>query len=104
MDKKVTGEMSLETRKRLIAAADRALKWRRDRIMGWRIILFSWRRALGHEDEWHAYFTCWRHGTNIIAEWVGPYDLGLERDDPQFDPDGPDTLAEYIHRWSDAET
>ncbi len=70
--------MSVETRQRLIAATQRALKERRDRIMGWRIALFTIRQWIGHKDEWHAYFTCYTHGTDISAPWVGPYELGRE--------------------------
>lgn len=67
-----------EQRQRFLGAADRALAWRRERIMGWRVALFTWRWALGWDDDWHAYFTCHRHGTSIAAPWTGPWVLGTD--------------------------
>lgn len=69
-------DVSLATRTRLIAAAERGLAWRRERIMSARLALFWLRSMLGHRDAWHSYFTCARHGTDIVGgPWVGPYDL-----------------------------
>lgn len=68
--------MSVETRQRLIAAAERGLAWRRERIMVGRLAVTVMAEMAGHSVDWHSLFDCDRHGHHPLdVAWVGPYDL-----------------------------
>ena len=70
-------DLTVDARKRMIAAADRALKWRRDKIMIARLTFFwtSWFIG-GKKPDWHSLFDCEKCGHHPLrATWIGPYDL-----------------------------
>lgn len=69
--------MTTDQRQRLIAAAERGLKWRRDRLNGWRVILMTMHQVMGHRVTWHDYHPCdsCGHWWDVPA-WVGPWTLG----------------------------
>lgn len=66
-----------EQRQRFLAAAERGLKWRRDRIMEWRCTLF-WMLwcVTSKEPVWHDFFDCSKCHPWPSVSWVGPYELG----------------------------
>lgn len=68
--------MSVEMRLRFIAAAQRGLAWRRERIMAGRLVVTVMAEMAGHGVDWHSLFDCDRHGHHPLdVTWVGPYDL-----------------------------
>ena len=72
----MTAPMSVETRQRMIAAAERALTWRRERIMYGRLAVMCMAEAWGWPVDWHSLFNCDRHRHHPLnVQWVGPFDL-----------------------------
>lgn len=68
--------MTVETRLRLIAAAERALAWRRERIMLGRLAVMCIAEAWGWPVDWHSLFNCDRHRHHPLnVKWIGPFDL-----------------------------
>lgn len=68
--------MTVETRQRLIAAANRALTWRRERIMYARLAVVVMVESWGWPVDWHSLFDCDRHHHHpLYAKWVGPFDM-----------------------------
>lgn len=70
--------LSTDQRQRFVAAANRGLKWRRDRLNGWRVLLMTMHQAMGHRVKWHDYYPCHKcaHWWDE-PKWIGPYILGV---------------------------
>lgn len=69
--------LTIEQRQRFLGAAERALQWRREKIMIARLTFFwaCWFMS-GQEPDWHSLFECDRHGHHPLrATWVGPFDF-----------------------------
>lgn len=71
--------MSPEVRQRMLDAAGRGLRWRREKIMIARLTFnwISWAVA-GNPPDWHSLFECDRCGHHPLATtWDprGPYDF-----------------------------
>ena len=75
-----------EQRQKFLAAAERGLRYRRERIDGWRWVLFVtiWWLS-GKEPVWHDFYDCSKCHPWPSQPWVGPYELGEEIDGAQSD-------------------
>lgn len=92
--------MTVETRLRLIAAAQRGLAWRRERIMYARLTVMCIAESWGWPVDWHSLFDCDRHRHHPLdAKWVGPFsmeDAIVDTAAPPASPPGEGTPADDI--------